>query len=336
MTDRERDDVIALLRDQDAQLQRTPLSFGADLRIKKALRESAVRQPARPRLVPRLAIALVALVGLVVALAFWLRPRAPAPRVSADDCSVREHDRKSELSGRCTLRLGGITLSSTQAAAVVSHPNELEVLRGQVRLKVAPVPPKQRPVRVRVSGGLIEVVGTEFAISEDGTQGTVELFEGKIRFLAPGRAAIELAPGERFSWKASAPAAAAAPAVSAPEALPSAAPLLPLPPLPPSHAKPAAPEPHAVERAVERALELRAQGRYDEARAEIDAVEGGADQRAAEALSYERASLLWRAGDATAACAQWRAHVARFPQGSYHSFVIKHLSERCSQPPAGN
>ncbi|HVJ21168.1 MAG TPA: FecR family protein [Polyangiaceae bacterium] len=339
MAEHERDDVVALLRARDRELSKVPLSFGADLRIRKALRDGTSRRPPRSRLVAGLAVGLAGLVALVAVLVVWPARELPAERGAHDACSVREHGPMSELSGRCTLQLGRVTLQSTRQAAVESRPNELAVLRGHVRLKVAPVAPKQPPVRVRVSGGVIEVVGTEFAITEDGTTGTVELFEGKIRFLAPGRAVIELRPGERFSWKASAPAEAEELPPRAPSTTEQSAPVPPPSrPAAPAPEKSAAqrPEPRNVDHAVERALELRAQGRYDEARAEIDAVDGSADQRAAEALSYERASLLWRGGDAAGACAQWRAHAVRFPQGSYHSFVTKHLSERCSQPATGN
>jgi hypothetical protein len=47
-------------------------------------------------------------------------------------------------------------------------------------------------------------------------------------------------------------------------------------------------------------------------------------------LSYERADIVAHSGDLTAACTQWKAHLERFPGGSYEVAIRTRLKRDCA------
>jgi hypothetical protein len=196
---------------------------------------------------------------------------------------------------------------------------------------------------------VIEVTGTVFSVKQGDSEGSVELFEGKVRFLSAEREPIELRPGEQFVWANSqrragaSPGPTLAPSASSSASLAGAASASRLPPSSVGRltaATPNAPSPATSTNqafspaAIERIAGLRALGKYQEALAELSAVQqGNRDPRTAEVLSFERGTLLERLGGATLACPHWSRHARQFPKGVYHAAVSAKLVTVCAAIP---
>lgn len=229
--------------------------------------------------------------------------------------------------------------------------------RGRCRFVVTPRTGAQPPLRVQVSGGVIEVTGTEFLVDQGETSGKVDLLEGTIRFLAPGRAPIEMHAGESFAWISSAaPEASTSSAptevVVAREALPADAIRIRKDSSAARSVARAVPEasatsgqieretgrnPVAREDVLDRVQRLRSNGRYDEAlRALPELNSDSLDDDDREVLSYEKGTLLERSGRNDAACQHWEAHARTYPRGSYRELVNARLSRCASVSPGGS
>ncbi|MEJ7733075.1 MAG: FecR domain-containing protein [Polyangiaceae bacterium] len=225
--------------------------------------------------------------------------------------------------GRCTLRdeVAGMTLEVDGAARLVREGAAVRVASGKVGFAVDPRR-TEAPRRVVVSQGEIRITGTRFTVEERGAAGNVTLHEGAIEFAAPGREPVRLMPGQALAWPLldevsldQLPDAAAAPVASV---------ALPAPPLPMatgsspavSGAPPAPPGDDALPvDAIARIESLRSQGRYAEAAALAATTPGSATTR--ERLSYEQGIYTWQLRDRDKACAHWRDHAARYPNGRY-------------------
>ena len=248
-----------------------------------------------------------------------------------DSCAVRQDGSRVDLSGSCTLQLASLNVRTAGASELEATQEGIHVLRGEARFEVAPVPSGARPVRVRVGGGVIEVVGTKFVVTQGEREGSVDLSEGKIRFLGTGGPPVDIRPGERFRWSnvrnrepaADAPSGStrsADGAIGGAKAAPSAAPQqwtrraaaeIPAPESSSqaldnggaSTADGSAVPPASVENAIQRAIRLRGEGRYGEARSvlvELDTA--GLDPHTAEVLSFEEGDLLEHYGRDSAIC----------------------------------
>jgi hypothetical protein len=349
--------LISELRAHDERLRQVPLSLGADLRIKRALREASVEPPARKRVVLAWTFGFAGV--LLLALSIWSSKREanlhPGATLTAPNpgCKVSERERDLLLKGDCSLQIGTITLSSEQDTEIRKHAEGLEFLTGHALFEVQPVRAGHPPVRLKVSGGTIEVVGTRFVVTQDAEQGSVELLEGRIRFLSHGREPIELRPHEMFAWNTRAASDARRATAAEKAATDEKTAVDPKKATTPPHESagergldtlPSATPPLAsasegearkeLDAAVARVLDLRAMGRYHEALAGIDALESKPlDLRTREALSYERGTILSRLKDRAASCRHWAEHLRRFPNGQYRSFVEKQLTQGCA---AGN
>lgn len=219
------------------------------------------------------------------------------------------------------------TFSDTTLTLV--QPETLDLRRGEVTIKVTPRPKHRSSVRVNVSGGVIEVMGTTFTIQEDGERGQVALHEGKIRFTHTNGQRVVLLPGQSLSWPAQ---LAQAPVKPAPTQAPEPTTEQPTTPTPePSNTlatsvtKPA-PKPKLNKptrapdaKALAQIAKWRRVGDYERALKALGALEGpDLDPRSAEIISYEIGDILTHQLKHSArACARWRKHLRAHRRGTY-------------------
>jgi ferric-dicitrate binding protein FerR (iron transport regulator) len=345
MADPTRPSIVAALRrlEDDAALEGMPV--GARHRIAARLTEEADRRElagGRRRWIPALTfLAGAALVMLVVAFGMRREPPPSATSVAAtatprsvgtfavegDACAVEGPARARVLAGTCRLVGSALVASSWDEARVRPHGNSLEVVEGTVVFEVAKVPAGAPPVRVRVSHGRIEVLGTRFSVEQTEGGGHVDLFEGSIRFHGDDGTHTSLGPGERLGWGDEArvvvlePAAPAVASASAPEAEAE-------PEATPARSRPTA---EAAAQIIEQVEALRRRGFYEAAANRLRrALKRGWDRRTAEVLSYELGQILQRhLSDRDASCRHWAGHRARFGRGRYAGAVDRAL-EACA------
>jgi len=311
------------LRRLDRELASERLSPDAEARL-RALVETGV-SPARRARASGLRVALaggLALLLLVAGALWWLGRRAPAPRALEGFEVVAgkaEPDRRRvRCVGRCTLRAPGLgaRLELGEAATVRRHTDDrIELLAGRATVAVRKRPRGAAPLRVQVSHGVIEVLGTRFTIWQEERGGRVELHRGSIRFRAPDGRTRLLAPGQSLSWPL-APEQPAPPAPATPEPPPSADTTRPgatLRPAPPRLT------PEAAESLLDEVERLRSQGRYREAAGRLrESLHRVAERPTRERLSYELGTILTHhLRDSAAACRHWRRHLRRFGTARY-------------------
>jgi hypothetical protein len=269
-----------------------------------------------------------------------LRPKVPSDRA---DCRIHaESQSGTRYFGQCDVVLPQMAVTTQRGSVLMEKDGNVALLRGNARFRVEHVVPGASPVRIRVSVGMIEVLGTEFEVRQEHQRGWVRLLSGHIRVALNNGHRVELAPGERFDWGSPALAdgansaePAVAPASVGQHASRSGAEHRSAP------AGAGEPTVHRVaddgrsrlpnnERGVVDVVALRSQGRFDEALALVNEL-GSAplDPRSHEVLSYERGSLLERLGRHEAACLHWRRHAVRFPAGRYSAAVERTLGQRC-------
>jgi transmembrane sensor len=341
-------DFAAALREADRRLGGRGMPAGAERRVLARLRVAEEARAARaaapsrarrrPRNAPRrwLAVPALAMAALALfALVFARRAASPVagPVVMeqvagfvvvarSEDLLLRGEATTVDVArGRCTLRdeVAGMTLEVDGGARLVREGAAVRVASGKVGFAVDPRR-TEAPRRIAVSQGEIRITGTRFTVEERGAAGHVTLHEGGIEFVAPGREPVRLLPGQALAWPLldevsleQLPDAAAAPVASV--ALP--APALPMASVSSPAAPPAPPGDEALPvDAIARIEALRSQGRYAEAAALAASTPGSATTR--ERLSYEQGGIYtWQLRDRDKACAHWRDHAARYPNGRY-------------------
>lgn len=361
-------DIVRLLREQDLRLRQTPVSLATQTRIVRQLREAvATRRPHDARWVRLLAVCVLA--GLAVALAWGkLHRTAPVASPGGDvaatnslggpaPCTVHQDHEAVDFSGRCVVQLASVSVRTDAESKIRNTQEGVQVLRGSAWFEVAHVPAGAPPVRVRVGGGVIEVLGTKFSVDQNDRDGSVDLLEGRIRFVAMDGALVDIRPGERFRWtNASVPAAVNVPSTpvesagtkavdrtaarsastSRPGSLPRSTASPPMDRHVPEVRGDAGPMVAidgreavraSAEAAASRVMQLRAEGRYGEAMTALAALHGAnVDKHTAEVLSFEEGNILEHLEDRSAVCGHWRQHLARFPEGQYRLFVTEKLS----------
>jgi hypothetical protein len=353
-------DLLPLLRRYDQRLQQSPTRLALEMRVKRSL-QRGVRTGWRTRPLffgaMALSTALAALLffGLPEVTVHKLKARSSSAASAAPTCLLRDAaGRGTEYMGQCNITSDGVTVLTEPGSVVSGFGRVWAVGRGRCRFKVEPIAPGTEPLRVQVNGGVIEVMGTEFLIEEREQSGSVELYSGKIRFVATGRPAVDLLPGEQLSW-VRAPQSAEMPDSETPN---SEAPIgttktgeTPSSETPSSEAPnsgtpsseapvvgAAAPSVVATEVVesplpvatttlsevnleVERALRLRSLGQYREALRALNAlIPKPLDVHTREVLSFEKGTILERLA-APNSCAHWAEHLAQFPAGRYRSLV---------------
>lgn len=344
MDDRGRPALVPALRRLEQDARERGMPPGARHRITARLREEAdrrEREAAPRRWLPALTfLAGAALVMLVVGSG--MRTSAPVvhagaevPRqlgawtLSGDDCTEATDAERIVLRGRCRLVSAAMVVETWDETHLRDGAEGLSLLSGHALFEVGKVAAGAPPVRVEVSHGRIEVLGTRFTVEQGAGGGHVDLFEGRIRFVSVRRE-VDVWPGQRLGWGdraqpvrvADLPIPAPAPEAGAPDVEPAVK--TPARPRPRSEKTPSA---SAV---IAEVASLRAQKRWRDAAGVLRrALRGRWDDRTAEVLSYELGRLLERQlHDREGACAHWRAHAERFGRGRYAD-AVRDAIARC-------
>ncbi len=317
------------------------LSSAADARLRRVLLE-AQRPPTRKR---TWAIAATVVAACATFLLLWSggAPRGP---LMAGGLAIEN------LSGDLRYAEGkDRTVTIESGTAALSHPSfagfaevaskasflregdDLRLVEGKARFVIGKRGTKG-PVRILVSHGAIEIVGTQFTVYQGVDGGRVELNEGSIRFVSLDGRSFLLQPGQTLRW----PQDLNPPPRTAEKVLPAAptqtteepAVFRAQPSRPPVVAK--APstirtlEEEQIDSAalLQRVNMLRSRGQFGEAATTLEAaLEAGYRPVTRERLSYELGSIYTRQlTDSAKACAHWRAHILRFPSGRYDQEVI--------------
>lgn len=223
----------------------------------------------------------------------------------------------------CTLNLStpALTLYALEPARLARAQRGVRVLDGDVLFAVEKVAPHDSRVRVEVSAGTIEVLGTRFVVHHEDGVGHVDLLEGSIAFVAKQGKVHEVTPGTRLSWTAD--------RVLDPEPRP---PLALVSTRAPRGAKPKSSGGNfELEATLNKVAALRRSGDYRQAvtllrnkRIEIQ------DPAISKTLSYEEGTLREHYESKSAACAFWRGHAHRFGAQSGASTRLRGLG--CDTP----
>jgi len=331
------------------------MPVGARTRVAERLRQEAHRREAlsgfRFRWLPALTFAAgAALVLLVVGLGLRTGSQSahdPASTavlgifaVEGEGCSHHVDAGDTVLDGICRLVASSMAVQ-TWDRVVLREEDGIRVLEGAALFDVNPVDPGKTPVRILVSHGAIEVLGTRFAIDQGPRGGHVDLFEGMIRFVPSEGESSDIEPGQRYSWGEGIASASLAvidarqePQVALDRPAAIAPPVVLEAPSSKRRAKSTrrrsaeavlpkgdAADANAIIIEVTR---LRTQGRYADAAAVLRQAERSHrwDRRTAQVLSYELGQIVERhLGDDEVACVYWTRHERRFPGGRYAKAV---------------
>lgn len=323
------------LREADRKNAEAGMPADVDRRLREKL--GLVEAPKRSFSFNWQPFALAAAVAAVILLVVGLY--RPAPK-SVGEFAVREAsgDFKAErigdevriTSGIATLvdETEGIALSAATPGKLKKETGGVRVVAGTFKTAVVKRKAASNPARVLVSGGAIEVLGTQFTVVQDaGDGGNVTLHEGSIRFVANDGRQVTMTPGESLSWPLPPPPPKVAvpepPVAVDPPALdptPTAAkPLVPAVRHPLTPAAQPEPEAEKIEDLLQRIDLLRSRGQFDTAASELSkALQAGYTATTRERLSFELGTIWSRSGsDPERACSHWREHSKRFPSGRY-------------------
>jgi hypothetical protein len=327
-----RPDFLTSLREADARLASAMPSAAADARLRRLLARRGQR-----RLGLVLAPALCALVLLAVALG-----RDPSPlearlaQAISTWRSTASASGSSDLPAATTVAVAdlGVALRADTPSRLSRAADGLVVERGVIEFAVQPRRAGEPPVRVAVSAGVIEVLGTRFTVDQAARQGHVTLHEGKIRFRATDGREVTLRPGERLDWPLPPPTTQPpiAPASSAPV---GPAPIVPAvsprrsPPRPvvSEPTAPPMPAPRAAGTAevLTRVAALRTRGQWaDAAQALREALTMPLAPASRERLGMELVDVLVRSGASSQACEA----LADMAPGGRYAGTLDRLSAR--------
>lgn len=219
------------------------------------------------------------------------------------------------------VRVEGLELRVTAPAELQRVDPGARLLRGSAEISVEKRLGGRAPLRVLVSDGAIEVLGTKFLVVQEEQGGHVTLHEGSIRFAASDGRVRMVKPGETLSW----PLPAEVTVV--PEVLP--VPPEPVAPAPvmaqrPRHGAVAAPAPapiHYVDAddLLRQVDTLRSRGEFAEAvRYLTHGLTRELKPGTRERFSFELGIILTdQMHDSAKACAHWKKHAAAFGEGRY-------------------
>lgn len=295
-----------LLCEADAAFQTTPLPPQSLARLRRRVFDDSRAKPVRW-------IAAGVTVALLVAVAYSVfRPR---PAIEDLQLAAGEHFATAD-----------VELAALVPTLIHRDHSVVTLRSGAVLVKVE----KREfsaPVRIIVSHGTIEVIGTRFTLRQRAEGGSVEVHDGRVRFLSE-QVTAEVAAGETLGWPIPAAVTApapteAVPAVSAPEpeTAPSPSPA-PAPKRP--KARTARPEPAVIRETdaawlLEEVDLLRSRGEYGEAVRLLDkGIAGIVSAKTRERFSFELGSILtYQQADVPRACRHWASHESSFPNGRY-------------------
>jgi len=301
----EKPDFVEALRRADAELEGRDLSVGAQRRLAAALE-------VRPRSGARWLAAAAVACAVVLGVGLWRWPTSPLPgftltQASPDARYDSAGDALELFAGKVELRGEGLTLWLEGAATVEREGAEsLAVRAGRVGFAVT-----KRPgaFRVKVSHGVIEVLGTRFWVRQGEAGGEVRLEEGRIRFTQADGATMTLDAGATLAWP-----------------LPTPPVTEPVPPEPEPETPGLAPgRPSAKGRSADtgavlaEVAELRSRRAYTQAVERLrEALAQPLGPASRERLSWELGSIItYQLAQGAEACAHWARHLRAFPRGAY-------------------
>lgn len=320
-------------RDFKAALVAADVEFAdeARLRAMRARLDARLFRPAKPasRWLPVLVAVSSVVIGFVVVRTF-----APQPIPVVGGFEVAPAAEPSvRVSRQAAVELGadvsvvdrsrGVTISSITRTTVRKETRGIRLLEGRATFDVEKRTEANGVVRVLVSGGSIEVHGTRFTVTENGTgMGSVELHEGVIDFIDESGMTRRMRPGDLMTW----PRAPEPP--SELDELEEVEELTPLGPVP-QRKKKAPKKPTDIDwrpfdqrvhaQAVITELStLRQNGQWQDAvrLLERELNRGAPDTR--ERLSFELGLIYtWQLKDSVAACAHWKQHQREYPDGRF-------------------
>ena len=306
------------LRALDHVWQHEPMPPEAEKRFLEAL-DARTAGHARRRY---LLLAPAALAVVVVAI-FFHRTLLPPDEVGPFTIVEASPDAQVATTSDVTVvvRRGRVTLARPSLGlrmkvgaetSLRGMPEGARLLAGRIEVEVTPRrSPRDAPVRIHVSHGVFEVVGTRFTLVQRREGGSVTLDEGHLRFLSLDGRRFELWSGQRLTWPVE-------------------------PPVPPPNDTTRRPRPTTRSRAhrtpppprrdfdLGELQRLRIQGRFERLeellrRATRDT---GLPAGLRESLSFELGDLLGHVlRRREAACRQWRWHLRTFPRGTYRTRV---------------
>ena len=205
-------DILRLLHADEERLREITIGAAADARVRHSLRAFEKQDAARSTMARLMAPSLAAgaAAALVVVGVYRATRRAPAPveetaALGASSqrpapCVVTEDSSTKIYAGRCAVRLPSLSVETQAGTTMRQSQAALRVVYGKADFEVSHVEPGHPAIIVRVGGGQIEVIGTRFEVDQRERDGTVKLFEGRIRFRNPDGDVTQINPGEEFRW----------------------------------------------------------------------------------------------------------------------------------------
>jgi transmembrane sensor len=311
-------DARQAMREADAIFQSTPLPA---VRLRQ-LRERVVGKLGGQR---RRWVLAVAVAGCVATVAAVLLLR---PTVSEVEDIQLAAGQRFELS----LPRGVAALAAEPTLIHRDH-GTLTLMSGKVLFEVERRRAGEVPVRIEVSHGAIEVLGTRFTVAQQVAKGSVTLHEGSIRFAwREGRAQL-IEPGHTLEW----PARPAYPPIESPREPPvelAPAPATPAPKTTTPRAVTVRKEPRVIQETdaewlLDEVETLRSRREYIEAVRLLDkGIAGLVTPATRERFSFELGSLLtWQLNDARRACKHWRTHLAVNSSGRYSQQIQRAMEK---------
>ncbi|MEK7705423.1 MAG: FecR domain-containing protein [Myxococcota bacterium] len=146
---------------------------------------------------------------MLLAVGMW-RARAPqivcgfevvARATGTVACSAADRTAVEVRDATVTLRLRELATDIVAAPGTQLRRETagIRLARGRATFAVGKRDPAA-PLRVLVSHGVIEVVGTRFTVTQQRNAGDVALASGNIRFVASDGRVVHLTPGQSLSW----------------------------------------------------------------------------------------------------------------------------------------
>ncbi|HSI03968.1 MAG: FecR domain-containing protein [Myxococcota bacterium] len=297
--------------------------------------------------------------GVLCVIALWLVVALRPPQRNEQDC-MREHAGFIDIDPACrgpvSIERGGDVILAHAGAHLEESAQGMRVRHGKVSF-VVQKRERGATMRVLVSHGAIEVVGTRFTVTQEDQGGKVKLEEGSIKFHWLGGDESTVVPGEELEWPPrpkptpvtldDIPLDAPVEVVAPPKPQAPAKAPRPTPPKPPEAPKEEKPEeqaaeadepsgPMLMEDVLKKMSTLRSQHRYREAvellRAQSDRGDFSGLQQAR--LSFEIGLLLQdRMDDKAGACAQWKQHARRYPDDASHADRVQEYIRACEEAP---
>jgi hypothetical protein len=162
--------------------------------------ESPIKKPVKFN---RSWIFIAAVAACLLLMFFIKEPLRESPsitKVKIDETSVDGNPEKLTFRGNSfkemTLVDGTLVQSNGQGEFIVLSKDKLAVKGGVFSFKVMPRKNKNdQPLRIQLTHGFVEVIGTEFEVMDTPEQSWVSLLEGKVRFVSAGKEYF-LSPGE--------------------------------------------------------------------------------------------------------------------------------------------